>query len=73
MCRPLGDSPLHVLAQDSGSVQCAELLQAAGADAGHTNREGLSALHFAAEEGNVALVELLLRQPRDSVMIVCYG
>jgi ankyrin repeat protein len=68
-CGTLEDSPLHVLAQDSGSVHCAELLLAAGADAGHTNLEGVSAVHCAAEEGNAELVALLLQQPRGAAAV----
>lgn len=57
-----GWTPLQA-AVVAGHLNCAERLVAHGADVNVCNENGYSLLHTAAEEGNVALLKLLLKSP----------
>jgi ankyrin repeat protein len=56
-----GADALGILVQSNGSLQCAELLLAAGADATHLNNEGEGSLQYAVCEDEVELLQLLLQ------------
>lgn len=57
-----GWTPLQA-AVVAGHLDCAESLVAHGADVNVCNESGYSLLHTAAEDGNVALLKLLLKSP----------
>lgn len=57
-----GWTPLQA-AVVAGHLDCAESLVAHGADVNVCNEGGYSLLHTAAEDGNVALLKLLLKSP----------
>jgi uncharacterized protein len=67
-CTDEGDDALAILVRVNGSVQCAKVLLAAGADAAHLNSEGISSLQYAVSEDNAALLQLLLQHGAAAVI-----
>ena len=63
-----GNDALGLLVQSNGSLQCAELLLAAGANAAHTNSKGIGSLQHAVSEENAALLQLLLAHGAAAVI-----
>lgn len=56
-----------------GDFATVEVLLEAGADPNHRDREGWSAIHWAAEQGFLNIVELLLKSGADVNAISSYG
>ena len=56
----LEETPLFSACRISGSVEIVKLLVAAGANLKHSNRESRVPLHVAAENGNDAVLQLLI-------------
>ena len=63
----LGRTPLHCAAL-AGAVECATALLAHSADLAATSFVGWAAIHFAAEGGNAAVVELLYKAQPGSIL-----
>ena len=57
----------------SGSIPIIELLLRRGEDADHRNRDGWSAIHWAAEEGHLEIVDRLLNAGANPDAVSSYG
>ena len=60
-----GFAALHLAAMNGHAAACEALLDVAGAAAGATTNEAVTALHLAASNGNEALAALLMRRGGD--------
>ncbi len=61
-----GKTPLHTAAS-KGQNKMVELLIKSGADVNFCNKEGMSAIHFAAQNGHISVFEALKKSPKFDI------
>lgn len=72
----LGNTPLYIAVQGKpeirkfGSSACAELLMQAGANPNLPGEQGMTPLHFAAQVGDLACAQVLLKSPHIKLNLV---
>lgn len=62
-----------MIASAAGHAECVYLLLGAGAVVGHADRWGRTALHLAAQNAHVSLVQMLLQAGADPFIEDCKG
>ncbi len=62
-----------MIASAAGHAECLYLLLGAGAVVGHADRWGRTALHLAAQNAHVSLVQMLLQAGADPFIEDCKG